>query len=86
MADEPENSDTEAGDFTAQVVTYGPHALVAPKGWEVAAKRLKTPLLWMNFEPFSVKRLCIAPSGAWAWRDVTATDSTAKVVEIRGEK
>lgn len=86
MTDESEGRGTEAGDFTAQVVTYGHHALISPRGWEATAKQLKTPLLWVDFEPFAVKRLCRASNGAWAWRNVTAADTTAEVRAIRGEK
>lgn len=84
MADEPEN--TESGDFTSQVVTWGNKALIAPMGWAKSARGLKTPLLVVEFEPFCVKRLCRASNGVWAWRDVTATDSTAELRVIRGEK
>lgn len=86
MTDEPESVGTEAGDFTAQVVTHGHHALIALKGWEASARQLKTPMLWVDFEPFCVKRLCRASNGAWAWRDVTASDSVAELRAIKGEK
>lgn len=77
--------ETEDGDFTSQVVTWGTRALIAPRGWAASAKQLKTPLLSVQFEPFSVSRLCRASNGAWAWRDITATDTVAELRAIKPE-
>ena len=78
--------ETEAGDFTPQVLTWGSHALVSPRGWKASTRDLKTPLLHVEFDPFQVFRLCRASNGAWAWRDITATDTVAELRAIKGEK
>jgi len=83
MTDEPD--DTVDGLVTAEFMTYGGRVYIAPGGWAKLAKTLKTPFLKLDMEADVTYRLCRASNGAWAWRDITATDTAAKLRVLKGE-
>lgn len=83
MADEPEDDGTIEALVTAEFMTYEGHVYIAPGGWAKAAKILKTPLLKLDMGADVVYRLCRTSNGAWAWRDITATDASAQISVLK---
>jgi len=83
MTDEPEDDGTLDALVTAEFMTYGGRVYIAPGGWAKLAKRLKTPYLKLDMEADVTYRLCRTSNGAWAWRDITATDTAAKISVIK---
>jgi hypothetical protein len=86
MTDEPDDDGTIEALVTAEFMTWDGTVYIAPGGWAKVAKVLKTPLVKLDMAKDIVYRLARASNGAWAWRDITASDAVAEVREIKTEK